>query len=136
MYITNHHLRSSPTSRPSPPACTVAASLSRSPTIVIISMQVLEEGARRHREVRAPPARCTSACCSPCGDGGCSRRSYGYCRSPPKFTVQDVVSAGAAGGDSEEGFTVHLRRETLYMDHWYSITFKNDDGVAAPPPLS
>ncbi|CAL4966593.1 unnamed protein product [Urochloa decumbens] len=64
-------------------------------------------------------------------------QSYGYCRSPPKFTVQDVLSAGAGGGggSSEEGFTVHLCRETLYMDHWYSITFKNDDGAAAAPPV-
>ncbi|TKW22870.1 hypothetical protein SEVIR_4G256400v4 [Setaria viridis] len=62
-------------------------------------------------------------------------QSYGYCRSPPKFTVQDVLSAresgGGGGGDSEEGFTIHLCRETLYMDHWYSITFKNE---GAPPP--
>uniref|UniRef100_J3MH93 NB-ARC domain-containing protein n=1 Tax=Oryza brachyantha TaxID=4533 RepID=J3MH93_ORYBR len=51
-------------------------------------------------------------------------QSYGYCRSPPKFTVQDVLSATAGGGPaSEEGFTIHLCRETLYMDHWYSITF-------------
>ncbi|KAF8658871.1 hypothetical protein HU200_059369 [Digitaria exilis] len=62
--------------------------------------------------------------------------SYGYCRSPPKFTVQDVLSAGAGGGggDTEEGFTVHLCRETLYMDHWYSITFKNDGPT--PPPVA
>jgi hypothetical protein len=62
-------------------------------------------------------------------------QSYGYCRSPPKFTVQDVLSAqgsGGGGGDSEEGFTIHLCRETLYMDHWYSITFKNE----APPQPS
>ncbi|KAJ1260694.1 hypothetical protein BS78_10G251900 [Paspalum vaginatum] len=60
-------------------------------------------------------------------------QSYGYCRSPPKFTVQDVLSARATsdrGDQSEEGFTIHLCRETLYMDHWYSITFKND----GPPP--
>ncbi|KAL6603244.1 hypothetical protein ACP70R_043605 [Stipagrostis hirtigluma subsp. patula] len=67
-------------------------------------------------------------------------RSYGYCRSPPKFTVQDVLSAragasgsGHGGGGSEEGFTIHLCRETLYMDHWYSITFTNE---AAPAPAS
>ncbi|CAL5040311.1 unnamed protein product [Urochloa decumbens] len=57
-------------------------------------------------------------------------QSYGYCRTPPKFTVQDVLGAGVSGGgggESEEGFTVHLCKETLYMDHWYSITFKNDD---------
>ncbi|TVU07755.1 hypothetical protein EJB05_41124, partial [Eragrostis curvula] len=69
-------------------------------------------------------------------------QSYGYCRSPPKFTVQDVLSASAGsssgnggGGDSEEGFTIHLCRETLYMDHWYSITFKND-GRAPPRVVS
>ncbi|XP_066371265.1 disease resistance protein RGA2-like [Miscanthus floridulus] len=68
-------------------------------------------------------------------------QSYGYCRSPPKFTVQDVLSAGASGHDggsgsgSEEGFTVHLCRETLYMDHWYSITFKNDDRAPTPTPV-
>ncbi|CAL5049996.1 unnamed protein product [Urochloa decumbens] len=66
-------------------------------------------------------------------------QSYGYCRSPPKFTVQDVLSAGAGGGggggESEEGFTVHLCRETLYMDHWYSITFKNGDVAGAAPPI-
>ncbi|CAL5041037.1 unnamed protein product [Urochloa decumbens] len=64
-------------------------------------------------------------------------QSYGYCRSPPKFTVQDVLSAGVTGGgeSSEEGFTVHLCRETLYMDHWYSITFKNDDVAAPAPPV-
>ncbi|CAN6176922.1 unnamed protein product [Urochloa humidicola] len=67
-------------------------------------------------------------------------QSYGYCRSPPKFTVQDVLSnagagGGGGGGDSEEGFTIHLCRETLYMDHWYSITFKNDVGAAAAPPV-
>jgi len=64
-------------------------------------------------------------------------QSYGYCRSPPKFTVQDVLSAraggGGGGGDAEDGFTIHLCRETLYMDHWYSITFKNDG--APPPPV-
>ncbi|PUZ59263.1 hypothetical protein GQ55_4G027000 [Panicum hallii var. hallii] len=59
-------------------------------------------------------------------------QSYGYCRSPPKFTVQDVLSARAGGGVPEDGFTIHLCRETLYMDHWYSITFKND---GAPPPV-
>jgi hypothetical protein len=67
-----------------------------------------------------------------------SLRSYGYCRSPPKFTVQDVLSASSSGSahggrdHPDEGFTIHLCRETLYMDHWYSITFKNDD--AQPPP--
>ena len=64
-------------------------------------------------------------------------QSYGYCRSPPKFTVQDVLSSArpsGSGSGSEEGFTVHLCRETLYMDHWYSITFKNDDRAAPPPP--
>jgi hypothetical protein len=59
-------------------------------------------------------------------------QSYGDCRSPPKFTVQDVLSARAGGDDPEDGFTIHLCRETLYMDHWYSITFKND---GAPPPV-
>lgn len=58
-------------------------------------------------------------------------QSYGYCRSPPKFTVQDVLSARASGDSSEEGFTIHLCRETLYMDHWYSITFKNDGGASS-----
>ncbi|KAK3143630.1 hypothetical protein QOZ80_4AG0302820 [Eleusine coracana subsp. coracana] len=63
-------------------------------------------------------------------------QSYGYCRSPPRFTVQDVLGAsacsssgsglGLGGGDPDEGFTIHLCRETLYMDHWYSITFNND----------
>ncbi|CAL4966592.1 unnamed protein product [Urochloa decumbens] len=65
-------------------------------------------------------------------------QSYGYCRTPPKFTVQDVLSAGVSGGgggESEEGFTVHLCKETLYMDHWYSITFKNDDMAAAAAPV-
>ncbi|CAN6193111.1 unnamed protein product [Urochloa humidicola] len=66
-------------------------------------------------------------------------QSYGYCRSSPKFTVQDVLSSvgagGGGGGDSEEGFTIHLCRETLYMDHWYSITFKNDDVSAAALPV-
>jgi len=61
-------------------------------------------------------------------------QSYGYCRSPPKFTVQDVLSARAGGGgDAEDGFTIHLCRETLYMDHWYSIPFKTDG--APPPPV-
>jgi hypothetical protein len=68
-------------------------------------------------------------------------QSYGYCRSPPKFTVQDVLTArpsgrdGGSGSGSEEGFTVHLCKETLYMDHWYSITFKND-GEATPPVVT
>ncbi|KAL6873865.1 hypothetical protein ACP4OV_013947 [Aristida adscensionis] len=60
-------------------------------------------------------------------------QSYGYCRSPPKFTVQDVLSA-RAGAAAEEGFTVHLCRETLYMDHWYSITFTNEGAPPAAPP--
>jgi hypothetical protein len=57
-------------------------------------------------------------------------QSYGHCRSPPKVTVQDVFdgrTGGSNGGSGEEdGFTVHLCREMLYMDHWYSITFKNE----------
>ncbi|XP_025813518.1 uncharacterized protein LOC112890865 [Panicum hallii] len=63
-------------------------------------------------------------------------QSDGYCRSPPKFTVQDVFSAGAAdhGGDLEDGFiTIHLCRETLYMDHWYSITFNRAVSENARP---
>ncbi|KAF0918833.1 hypothetical protein E2562_026205 [Oryza meyeriana var. granulata] len=58
-------------------------------------------------------------------------------RSPPKFTVQDVLSASAGGSGGslpEEGFTIHLCRETLYMDHWYSITFNNNDAAAAGAP--
>uniref|UniRef100_A0A453SMT8 NB-ARC domain-containing protein n=1 Tax=Aegilops tauschii subsp. strangulata TaxID=200361 RepID=A0A453SMT8_AEGTS len=52
-------------------------------------------------------------------------QSYGYCRSPPNVTVQDVLGGRASGGSDEDGsMTVHLCRETLYMDHWYSITFK------------
>ncbi|XP_037467197.1 uncharacterized protein LOC119339151 [Triticum dicoccoides] len=52
-------------------------------------------------------------------------QSYGYCRSPPDVTVQDVLGGRASGGSDEDGsMTVHLCRETLYMDHWYSITFK------------
>ncbi|XP_044432212.1 uncharacterized protein [Triticum aestivum] len=52
-------------------------------------------------------------------------QSYGYCRSPPDVTVQDVLGRRASGGSDEDGsMTVHLCRETLYMDHWYSITFK------------
>ncbi|KAF7110522.1 hypothetical protein CFC21_110614 [Triticum aestivum] len=52
-------------------------------------------------------------------------QSYGYCRSPPNVTVQDVLGGRTSGGSDEDGsMTVHLCRETLYMDHWYSITFK------------
>jgi hypothetical protein len=43
-------------------------------------------------------------------------------------------SGSGSDSDSEEGFTVHLCRETLYMDHWYSITFKNDDRAPTPTP--
>ncbi|PNT64139.1 hypothetical protein BRADI_4g24930v3 [Brachypodium distachyon] len=50
-------------------------------------------------------------------------QSYGYCRSPPELTVRDVLGGSVAG--SLDGFTVHLCRETLYMDHWYSITFNS-----------
>ncbi|GJN26338.1 hypothetical protein PR202_gb14263 [Eleusine coracana subsp. coracana] len=64
-----------------------------------------------------------------------ARRHYnGSCLTwtPPKTTLQDVLTASAAsstssglggGGDPDEGFAIQLCRETLYMDRWYTITY-------------
>ncbi|KQK03101.1 hypothetical protein BRADI_2g05611v3 [Brachypodium distachyon] len=57
-------------------------------------------------------------------------QSYGSCNSPPRLTLRDALcndaeGAGITGGhsESEDGFTtIHLCRETLYLDHWYTIT--------------
>ncbi|KAF8772797.1 hypothetical protein HU200_005386 [Digitaria exilis] len=71
-----------------------------------------------------------------------ARRHWdGYCwgptSSPPKLSLQDVLSASASApssstsgtcsfgrADLERGFAVQFYRETLYTDHWYGFSFK------------
>lgn len=73
-------------------------------------------------------------------------QSYGSCHFPPKLTLQDVlcdnnnaISTGITSGHlkGKDGLTIHLCRETLYMDHWYSVTLKKYDPLVeklAPDP--
>uniref|UniRef100_A0A0E0LF66 Uncharacterized protein n=1 Tax=Oryza punctata TaxID=4537 RepID=A0A0E0LF66_ORYPU len=92
--------------------------------------------ARRHRRLLPPPAARRRAARAPILPVHGKLQSYGYCRSPSKFTVHHMLSAGVGNGGgsaSEEGFTIHLCRETLYMDHWYSITFNHAVDAAGAP---
>ncbi|XP_047056922.1 uncharacterized protein LOC124663241 [Lolium rigidum] len=56
-------------------------------------------------------------------------QSYGSSACPPRLTLRDALCNHAARTTSDSGhlgsggrFTIHLCRETLYMDHWYTIT--------------
>lgn len=60
-------------------------------------------------------------------------QSYGSSTCPPRLTLGDVLCTNHAvrtsgSGHLERGgrFTIHLCRETLYMDHWYTITLGED----------
>jgi hypothetical protein len=55
-------------------------------------------------------------------------QSYGSSASPPRLTLREALCNHAAARISGTGgrFTIHLFRETLYMDHWYTITLGED----------
>uniref|UniRef100_A0ACD5VR96 Uncharacterized protein n=1 Tax=Avena sativa TaxID=4498 RepID=A0ACD5VR96_AVESA len=60
-------------------------------------------------------------------------QSYGSSICPPRLTLRDALCNAARTGSSSgtrhlEGdrFTIHLCRETLYMDHWYTITLGDE----------
>jgi hypothetical protein len=56
-------------------------------------------------------------------------QSYGSSACPPRLTLRDALcnhavrtTIGSGHLGSGGRFTIHLCRETLYMDHWYTIT--------------
>ncbi|CAM0880140.1 unnamed protein product [Alopecurus aequalis] len=58
-------------------------------------------------------------------------QSYGSSTCPPRLTLRDALCnhatrTGSANGtrhlERDGRFTIHLCRETVYMDHWYTIT--------------